>query len=287
MAAKSGRAQFWIAFFMGIVILALPFSYALFKFSKIGEQPQPKQEQSYYPQSSDSIKLLIGLKNDEGGEPDCFVLSKISPQNSSVTLAVFPPEILVEDAGSFQPADVVWDNEGAKRGVTAIENAVGIETDRWLELDSQAIVRLGDVAGAVDMTLEEQVSVENGLLTLPAQRQLIDGTRASLLMSYESYSGGERQRLDMVAKLAEQFIYQRLSLMNEHSLLELFETAVNNGSSDLTIGDFESRRRAFSHMTSADVEVNIIPITGEYSDDGESFLLSSDCLSQIRQDFSA
>ncbi|MBP1577747.1 MAG: hypothetical protein J6C75_04635 [Oscillospiraceae bacterium] len=286
MAAKSGRAQFWIAFFMGIVILALPFSYALFKFSKIGEQPQPKVEENYYPQSSDSITLLVALKNDEGSEPDCFVFSKISPQNSAVTLAVFPPEILVEDAGSFQPADEVWDDEGAKRGATAIENAVGIEADRWLELDSQAIVRLGDVAGAVDMTLEEQVSVENGLLTLPAQRQLIDGTRAALLMSYDDYSGGEQQRLEMVAKLAEQFIYQRLPLMNEHSLLELFETAVNNGSSDLVIGDFETRRRAFSHMTSADVKVILAPVSGEYSDNNESFLLSSQCLSQLKQEFS-
>lgn len=282
MAAKSGRMQFFIAFLMGIVILAMPFSYALFRFS--GSRPEiPSASEGYYPQSSDSILLAIALKNDEKDLPNCFVLCRISPLEGSVTMAVLPPETLVEDAGSFYSADVVWVREGGKRGSAAIQATVGVICERWLEIDSQALVRLGDVTGAIDFTLDEPVSLENGLMTLPAQRQLIDGTRASLLINYRGYSGGEAQRLDMVARLAEQMIYQRMPMMSESLLVKLFETAVNNGLSDMTVGDFESRRRALTHMVSRGIEVNIIPVSGEHNENNNTFLLSSQTIEDIRQ----
>ena len=154
LAAKSGRMQFFIAFLMGIVILAMPFSYALFRFS--GSRPEiPSASEGYYPQSSDSILLAIALKNDEKDLPNCFVLCRISPLEGSVTMAVLPPETLVEDAGSFYSADVVWVREGGKRGAAAIQATVGVLCERWLEIDSQALVRLGDVTGAIDFTLDE------------------------------------------------------------------------------------------------------------------------------------
>lgn len=283
MAAKSGRKQFWAAFFLGIVILSLPFSYALFKFSRVGE-PKEEKEESYFPQSSDSIRLLLALK-DNFGMADSFVLTDISPQKSTVTIAVIPPEIPVEDGGSFRSAGEVWESEGAKRGVAAIESALGTTVDRWLELDRQAVAKLGSVVGAIDFTPWQAVSLENGLLTLPAQRQLIDGMRAALLIGYKGYSGGEMERLEMTARLAEQMIYQRLPLMNDSVLLKLFETAVNSGSSNLAIGDFESRRRALNQMCGGNIKVEIIAVLGEYSDDGESFFLSSQSLADIKAGF--
>lgn len=282
MASRSGRAQFWAAFFLGVVILSLPFSYALFRFSRVGES-ETEERESYFPQSSDSITLLLALK-DNSGKPDSFILTEISPQKKAVAVAVFPPEMLVEDGGSFRPADEVWENEGAKRGAAAIENAVDIKADRWLELDRQAVARLGSVVGAIDFTLEE-VSLENGLLILPAQRQIIDGTRAALLIGYKGYSGGESERLLMTARLAEQMIYQRLPLMNDAALLRLFETAVNSGYTDLAVGDFESRRRALSQMSRADITVELISAYGEYSDDETTFLLSSESLSRLKSCF--
>ena len=281
---KSKAAQFFIAFFMGIFILALPFSYALFKFelSKKTEQPKPDR---FYPQVSDAIVITAALKNKKAEDPMGFVLCRIDPYQNEISYAVLPPETLVEDAGGFYMASEVWGEEGAKRGAQAIQSAAGIENGRYIELDSEAIIRLGETIGAIDVTLEEEISLENGLMTLPKQRQLIDGTKAALLINYRGYSGGESRRIDMIAKLFSQALNQRVPLLNDYLLEKTFETAVNSGYSDLTIGDFESRRRSINHMVTNDFNVDRIAVTGEYSSDDNTFFLSAESIKNITEEF--
>ena len=281
---KSKAAQFFIAFFMGIFILALPFSYALFKFelSKKTEQPKPDR---FYPQVSDAIVITAALKNKKAEDPMGFVLCRIDPYQNEISYAVLPPETLVEDAGGFYMASEVWGEEGAKRGAQAIQSAAGIENGRYIELDSEAIIRLGETIGAIDVTLEEEISLENGLMTLPKQRQLIDGTKAALLINYRGYSGGESRRIDMIAKLFSQALNQRIPLLNDYLLEKTFETAVNSGYSDLTIGDFESRRRSINHMVTNDFNVDRIAVTGEYSGDDNTFFLSAESIKNITEEF--
>ena len=281
---KSKAAQFFIAFFMGIFILALPFSYALFKFelSKKTEQPKPDR---FYPQVSDAIVITAALKNKKAEDPMGFVLCRIDPYQNEISYAVLPPETLVEDAGGFYMASEVWGEEGAKRGAQASQSAAGIENGRYIELDSEAIIRLGETIGAIDVTLEEEISLENGLMTLPKQRQLIDGTKAALLINYRGYSGGESRRIDMIAKLFSQALNQRIPLLNDYLLEKTFETAVNSGYSDLTIGDFESRRRSINHMVTNDFNVDRIAVTGEYSGDDNTFFLSAESIKNITEEF--
>jgi len=281
---KSKAAQFFIAFFMGIFILALPFSYALFKFELSKKTEQPKTDR-FYPQVSDAIVITAALKNKKSEDPMGFVLCRIDPYQNEITYAVLPPETLVEDAGGFHMASEVWGEEGAKRGAQAIQSAAGIENGRYIELDSEAIIGLGETIGAIDVTLEEEISLENGLMTLPKQRQLIDGTKAALLINYRGYSGGESRRMDMIAKLFSQALNQRVPLLNDYLLEKVFETTVNSGYSDLTIGDFESRRRAINHMVTNDFNVDRIAVTGEYSGDDNTFFLSAESIKNIIEEF--
>ena len=278
--SRSKTAQFLIAFFMGIFILALPFSYALFKFA-VKKAELPVVTEKFYPQINDTLVLTAALKNKPDDAPMSFVLCSISPYQNAIKFAVLPPETLVEDAGSFYLAAEVWDNEGPKRGAQALQSAAGITNGKWIELDSQAIVKLGEVVGAIDFTLSEEISLEQGLMVLPKERQLIDGTKAALLINYNGYSGKETQRLDMIGELFYQTLVQRAELLNDTLLLKLFETAVNNGDSDLVIADFESRRRALNYMMTNDFDVEEIEITGEYSGEDNTFLLSSSSIEKL------
>lgn len=282
---QSKSAQFLIAFFMGVFILALPFSYALFKFSANKKGIEPVEER-FYPQITDALSLITAVKNRANDPPMCFVIADIDPYGNEISFAVLPPETLVEDGGSFHLAGEVWDKEGAKRGAQALSSAAGIENSRWLELDSEAVIKLGEVLGAIDFTLDEEISIDGGLMVLSEDRQLIDGTKAVLLMNYNGYTQGENSRLDMIGELLYQTISQRVPLMNDALLIRLFETAVNNGFSDMTIGDFEARRRSFNHMLTNDFEVERIKITGEYSGEKNTFFLSAESIEKLIDEFS-
>lgn len=80
--------------------------------------------------------------------------------------------------------------------------------------------------------------------------------------------------------LREGFV-QRLPLMGENQLLSAFETAVNWGRSDLTVRDFESRRRALTHLAARPLTVELVGISGEYNDSRNTFLPSAGMLAEI------
>lgn len=280
----SGIAQFFVAFFTGILVLALPFSFALFRFAG-NRMVINSQSESYYPQSSDSITLTIALRESEKEEPNCILLCKIDPIATAVRFAVVPPETMVEDAGKFDSVANVWKREGAKRGAAALGNALSVTSDRWIDLTSNSILKLGEVVGAIDFTIDQSLPLEDGISALPQGRQLIDGRRAAILMHYRGYPEGEVARLEMVSKLTEQMILQRMPLMTESLLVKAFETAVNTGSSDLAVGDFESRRRALAHMLSRSLSVEAISVKGDYNEGKNTFLPSAQTVHELSKVF--
>ena len=280
----SAITQFFIAFLIGILVLAIPFSFALFRFAG-NRMTIHSQPESYYPQSSDAITISVALRENAKGNPNCILLCRIDPPSNTVKLAVIPPETMVEDAGRFDAVASVWKREGASRAETALENALSVESDRWLDLTSDSLLKLGDVVGAIDFTLDASLSLANGLSALPQGRQIIDGRRAAILINYRGYAAGEQDRLKMVGDLTEQMLLQRMPLMTESLLVKAFETAVNSGYSNLAVGDFESRRRALTHMLSRSLSVEILPIKGEYNEGKNTFLPSAETLGILSETF--
>ncbi len=280
----SAISQFFIAFLIGALVLSIPFSFALFRFAgdRMTIHTQPE---SYYPQSSDAITITVGLRENAGEKPNCILLCRIDPPANAVKLAVIPPETMVEDAGRFDAAANVWQREGASRAEAALKNALAIQSDRWLDLSSDSLLQLGDVVGAIDFTLDASLSAENGLSALPQGRQIIDGRRAAILINYRDYAAGELDRLKMVGDLSEQMLLQRMPLMTEALLVKAFETAVNSGGSNLTVGDFESRRRALTHLLSRSLKVEIVPVQGDYNAGQNTFLPSAETLELLSKAF--
>lgn len=281
----SAITQFLIAFLIGLLVLAIPFSFALFRFA--GDRMAiHSQTESYYPQSSDAINITVALRENVKEKPNCILLCRIDPISNAIKIAVIPPETMVEDAGKFDVAASVWKREGAARAEAALENALSIESDRWLDLTADSLLKLGDVVGAIDFTLDASLSTENGLSALPQGRQIIDGRRAAILINYRGYAAGEQDRLKMAGDLTEQMLLQRMPLMTESLLVKAFETAVNSGASNLAVGDFESRRRALTHMLSRSLTVEVLPVQGEYNEGENTFLPSAQTLKTLSETFS-
>lgn len=265
-------------------MLVFPFSAAFLRFSG-GPTPQHDLQETYYPQSADALTLTVAGRTVWEEAPCCFTVCRIDPAAGEILLCVLPPETLVEDGGRFDTAASVWQREGGARGSEALARALGYPGDRWLDLDADALRRICNAAGALDYTLEQPLVLPDGTTALTAGRQLLDGTKLALLMAYGGQD--EASRLTLIGDLLREGIAQRLPMLGEGQLLTLFETAVNYGKSDLAVGDFESRRRALTHLATRPLSVRLIGVSGEYGEGGRAFLPSAQTLQTIETQYTA
>jgi anionic cell wall polymer biosynthesis LytR-Cps2A-Psr (LCP) family protein len=285
MARRSrALAQFALAFAVSLCVLAIPVSVALLHYA--GQRlPDSASSEPYYPQTTDAITLLTAVRRQWGEAPSAFALLQIDPALGQILLAVIAPETMVEDAGRFDALSGVWRREGPARATQALSSALSVPIDRWLDMGAEGFIKLADTVGTVDYTLDAPLTLEDGTVVLTGGRQLFDGRRLSLLIFYSDYPGGETQRIKEIGSLLGEAAAQRVGLMSEAVAESVFRAAVNAGQSNLTVGDFESRRRAVAHMLSRDVSVRVIPVTGEYNAGENTFLPSAGALEELANAF--
>lgn len=285
MNKRSGAlAQFALAFAVSLCVLAIPVSMALVRYA--GQRlPPVESSEPYYPQTADAVTLLAALRAQWGEKPRAFLLTQIDPAQGQILLAAVPPETMVEDAGRFDALSGVWNREGPARGAAALSAALSVRIDRWLDMSAEGFSRLADTVGTIDYTLQTPLALPDGTVVLTQGRQLLDGRRLSLLIFHENYPQGETERMSLIGGLFEQAAVQRVGLMNESVAESVFRAAVNAGNSNLTVGDFESRRRAIAHMLSRETAMRTVAVTGDYNAGKNTFLPSAAALAELREAF--
>ncbi|MEG2174193.1 MAG: LCP family protein [Oscillospiraceae bacterium] len=255
-------------------MLAVPLAVSLLYFQV--DQPNvnaPLSEISDVATTTPLTLLIAGQNADE--PPGTIVLLQIDPTAGELPLAVIPPETLVEDAGKLDALALVWKREGGRRAAAALAAALDVSIERWLTLSQEGFIHLADTVGTVDYVLEHPLTLTDGSVLLPAGRQVLDGRKLLTVFSYQGYPGGEPERLSTVAQALTATLNQRIGLMNTQSAEAMFQTAVNEGKSNLTIADFESRRRSASLLRARSGPARIVPFLGEYNAAGNTFLLST------------
>lgn len=281
---ESRLRQFTLAFAAGLCAMAVPFGAAVLHLAVERRVAPAPVAEVYHPQPGDALTLLAAGR--EGLDPPgTFVLIRVDPAGGEVALAVVPPETMVEDAGRLDALGGVWRREGPARAAAALGTALDLPIDRWITLSPDGFVELADVVGAVDHRLEEPLKLEDGSVVLEKGRQLLDGRKLRALMSHRGYPGGEARRLALVGELLCEAVEQRLPLMSGPVAEAAFAAAVNAGETNLTIADFESRRRAGAHLRDGLSNVRVVPVTGSYNDAQNTFLLTSESAVALREAF--
>ena len=273
--------QFATYFFIALLILCIPFIAAGFNFMKLSKTEISVQEEAYYPKSSDALTLLTAVRREEGDAPAILVLLKFDPSNGKIVISAIPPETMVEDAGRFDAVSAVWKREGAQRAARALETALYLSIDRWLDLEGEGFVSLADTVGAVDYMLESPL-ILNGMTAIEKGRQVLDGRRILSILFAEGSSYG---RLSTINSIAAETARQRIGMMNSSTVEAIFNAAVNSGRSDMTVADLEERRHAVAYMLERPLAVKEIPATGSYNEAKNTFLPSAHFLASIKKEF--
>lgn len=278
-------SAFAVSFCVCLAVLGLPMAFAAFYLSS----PPPPEASApeipdYVPHSSENLTiLLVGGAKDQ--LPSAMMLVRFAPADGEILLAALPPETMVEDAGRFDSAGGVWKRQGEKRAVAALSKTLQIPIDRYAAVDPDLFIKVVDLVGTVEYTLEEPVTLSDGAVLLRAGRQLLDGRKLSAMLSYRGIEGGEPARLRLLNELAAVALRQRLPGLSSAVADAAFKAVANLGRTDLAYADFEVRKQSLRYLAELENPISVLEITGDYNSAGNTFLLSPESAQALMNRF--
>ena len=223
------RRAFRRAFFAAAVVLCLLDGAALRQLRRTETAGEP-------PKPAVSAEPLTVLLMRQAEEPHTFLLLRLDPKAERIALVPLPAAL--ETAGG-EALGAVWRESGGARACAALEETLGAPVDRYLALPDEAAAALLELLGSVDLSLPEGET----------ERRILGGAQLLQAADESGLAGGER--LALIDSMARAVLEQRLPLLSSRAIESLFRTAVNEGESDLTAVDFETRRAALPALCEA------------------------------------
>lgn len=224
--------------------------------------------------------LLLGLdaREEEASRTDVIMLVNLNPQRKTANIVSIPRDTRVEVSGTGNTKInhvhfLAEERNGSQEATQAVLQTVSRFCDcaihYFVKTDLQGFTHFVDMAGGIDITLPQSVTLTFSDKTLPAGEQHLDGETALALVR-ERYSlpdgdFGRQENQALVLQTLADKLLQRDQIWKIPALLKQVKEDVidaNLGDSDLI-----SLAWMFQGMDMEDIHYLRIPGKGEYLDD--------------------
>lgn len=242
---------------------------------------------NYTPQSYDNLSvLLIGC--EENDTPKAFLLMKFDAVRGAIPVLLLPPQLLVDGSGKKMVLENVYKQQGAQGTKMILEANLGITIDRYAQVDSESFIQIADTIGSIEYTMPTDLIIraENGQVTIRAGNQLLDGKKIAGIIASSSYTQEDLERLKTASDLVVAGINQKMDIIMQDNIDDIFKFAVNLMDTDISYADYEARKNPAKFMLALGVQpAYSVLVSGSFNAGGNTFVLSSTAHSQIEKAF--
>ncbi len=197
--------------------------------------------------------------NAQGETVNGIVLLRVIPDNLTVKVVPISPCTLASVGSASGTIASLYEAGGMTYLTKAVEDATGIEAEKYLKIDNEGFARLVEYFGGTstyvfpsdlyykDEATGEMTSFSHG----PASRTLW-GDDLRRIVNYPLYEQGGKDRLSVLGEISVSLInsacYQNNKNVNAN-LQNIFNTIFNYSDTDITSKDFKEARKAYEYLT--------------------------------------
>ncbi len=265
---------FAITFFV-FSLLAVGTVFYLNPLPPGGFSSSAPSDQPYLPTTEEDLTLLFLACPTPEENPSVYLLVGFKPFAGKIPILPLLGDTQVVWQGQAATLDSVYEQGGAQEAAKALSSFLEIPVDRYYAIARENLIQAVDAIGQVSYQLPYPVTLReyDNIVTIEAGNQLLDGRRMAQLAIYDSYPGGETERLNIAAEMAEAFVNQHLSLALSPNGGELAAGLLNLAQTNLTATDLEARGQALEFLAQLQTQPGkAIPLLGSY-DTGAGFFL--------------
>lgn len=246
---KSGSiaVPYLLTIFIGIIVVGGGTLFALRHFGIIdGDDtlPEPPKRQIAIASYEDNHTVLFIYDEPANKKAKTFMLMRSVPKDKRVVFIGIPTNTIALVDGVQQSMLSAYESGGSTGAVKFTEQIFGIDVDRYMKVDSAALIKVCDILGGVSYPVAEDIAGFNG----DGSEQYLNSEQVEKLITYSLYDGGEVERAYVVSSVFSAMINQNDRVRISDNLDSSFNTVVNMVDTNITAVDYKNRKVAIKGM---------------------------------------
>ncbi len=245
--------------------------------------PESSADDYYLPRAEDNLNLVLIGSDAKENPARYFFLVRLDAEDGRLPVAALPPQTVVTYNGKQNTLSELYRLDGAMAVKQALSALFDIPVDRYVTFNGESLVHAVDSIGYIEYELPAPLEYRSeGLsISLAEGPQMVDGKKFYDILRYPGYAN-ELARCAAASDLLAAYINGRLETALSPQADALFQSVVNLVDSDLSFGDYDSRREALSFLAKLGGEhANAALVRGAFNTAGDSFTPSQSTLELI------
>jgi len=233
------------------------------------------------------LNLLIFISQSDSQLTSCTTL-RLDLVNGAVSVMTLPPQtVLYAEDGPTSLKDT-YDRGKEPEALALFNRSFNTKIEKYLALTEEKSMELVKQLGGIDYTLPYEIHYEKDKkpITLLEGLSYFDSDKLKKLLDYPSFKEGKNHKYLLQSHLTCLFLNQYLPDMQTERIDELYSWLINNGITNLSVMDLESRKTYLISLIQAENDfASALIYSGSFSEDEALFTLSDDSRLLIQTQF--
>lgn len=148
---------------------------SLFPASRGTESAFNVNNADYRPSAEICPTVLVMLSEMKAGTPTYYMLMNYRPRDEVIVFVPLPENMRVDFGGNTGSLYEMYDNLGAKAVVGGLNDALGIECERYIKFDRLSLIDFVDLTGEVYVNIPSDITEKKTEFSLETQIIEVDG----------------------------------------------------------------------------------------------------------------
>lgn len=219
--------------------------------------PKEEQEETADTDYSDFRETVLFVGAD-GGNLNGMAVLRVLPDKLSVRVVPLSPMVYSSVSGTDGTLSSLYDLGGINYLVSGVENALGIECDKYIIISNDGWKSLVEYLGGTssynfpqDIYYKNETTGEITSFSSGAVTRTLWGDDIRRIITYPLYDKGNETRMQVTGELAVALINSACS-QNSGSIISnmqsIFNAIYNNSDTDITSRTFSQARDAYEYL---------------------------------------
>lgn len=282
---KSGSiaVPYLLTIFIGIIIVGGGTFFGLRHFGIIDgsdELPLPPKRQISTATYADNHSILFIYDEPERRNSTSFLLMRSVPKDKKLVFIGIPTNLIAIVDNEQQSMLSAYETGGTAGAMNFTNKVFGIEVDRYMKLNAEALIKISDILGGVSYPVGEDITGFNG----DGSEQYLNSEQVERLITYTLYDGREVERAYVIGSVFSAMVNQNSGMRVSDNLDSSFKTVINMVDTDITNVDYQDSKVALKYMLENGNNIaSFLVISGE--DAYEDFIPSDSFFEDLRKKY--